>query len=231
SGEIRVLFSVSDTGTGIPEDKIRDIFQPFVQVDGSMTRGHQGAGLGLAIVRRLVGLMGGNLSLESAPNEGTVVHFVLTLGVVGEGAEEKRHDDIREGEDKGAGLAILLVEDDKINQLSVTGLLEKLGHRPEAVFDGKEALAALERRRFDLVLMDIQLPDMDGIETTRRIRSHDGSVYDPKIPVVALTAHAMAGDRERFLDAGLDDYLAKPVGIEDLKAVLGRFGPTEGEGS
>ncbi|NCC24947.1 MAG: response regulator [Deltaproteobacteria bacterium] len=220
---LRVLFSVSDTGIGIPEDKLDELFKPFVQVDGSYTRSHQGAGLGLAIVRRLVEVMGGNITIDSSVGEGTAVHVLLPFKTPKSKGEAARPDAFGPSEDTAPGLRILLAEDDRLNQVAMSKLLEKSGHKVTVAEDGAQALEFLEGREFDCVFMDIQMPVMNGVETTRAIRG--SRVLGPKrnIPIIALTAYAMTGDREKFLAVGMNDYLAKPVRLEDLARVTAKI--------
>ena len=219
SGETpgRIRFSVRDTGVGIPRERLAEIFEPFAQIENSHVRTHQGAGLGLAIVRRLVELMGGELNVDSEPGQGTTVEVTLPLSPVDppsktEGAPEAGA--LRQG------LRVLLAEDDAVNRLAMRGLLGKLGCEVSSVGNGQEAVDLLRRQEVDLVFMDVQMPVMDGLEATRAIRNEFGAA----LPVVAMTAYAMLGDRERFLDSGMDDYVSKPVSLEDLKRVLEKWG-------
>ncbi len=226
-GILRILVSVTDTGIGIPEHRLKTLFQPFVQVDGSYTRRHQGAGLGLAIVRRLVALIGGNISIESTPGQGTTVHVVLPFK-----PPTARHvaaDQNAPLPGREQGMRILLAEDDPSNQVPVRKLLENAGHEVVLAENGQQVLALLQSRDVDCILMDIQMPVMNGVETTREIRrledkknsGHPESQHS-RIPIIALTAHAMTGDREFFLAAGMDDYLAKPLQIKELLQALER---------
>jgi PAS domain S-box-containing protein len=216
--EQRLLFSVYDTGIGIPEDKLKDLFKPFAQVEGSYTRKYQGAGLGLAIVRRLVELMRGHIYMESVLGEGTEVHVVLPFKSWNRAAPSKVQVDSAGGVLKG--LRVLLVEDDFSNQITTRKLLEKSGHVVTLAKNGVQALNFLREGKFDVVFMDIQMPVMGGLEATRAIRGEPDLALHRDIPIIALTAYAMAGDREEFLDAGMDDYLSKPVSLKDLKGVL-----------
>jgi signal transduction histidine kinase/CheY-like chemotaxis protein len=238
-GQVRLLFSVADTGIGIPSGRIPDLFKPFTQIDGSLSRRHQGTGLGLSIVKRLVELMGGEVRVESAAGAGTVMRFSIMVSLAGELPESARPEleapsaamawqPLGGLVEPGQRLDILLVEDESINQKTMARLLGKRGHCVTSASSGEEALARLAGRRFDCVLMDVQMPGMDGIEATRLIRSGKGTGLDSGVHIIALTANAMAGDRERLLRAGMDDYLSKPVELEALLAVLERVAPRAG---
>ncbi|MBG0776299.1 MAG: PAS domain-containing protein [Desulfovibrionaceae bacterium] len=218
---VRTLFVVSDTGPGIPDDKVAHVFQAFTQADGSLSRRYGGAGLGLGIVRRLVQLMGGNLSVASTADEGTSVHVCLELGVA---REMPRTPSCRAGlrTRRGQGQHILVAEDNTVNRIVAVKLLARLGYQAEAVGDGSAVLPALRSRRYDLVLMDVQMPGLDGISATRQVRSDTSGEFDAAIPIIALTAHAMKGDRERFIEAGMDDYVSKPLDIAVLSEVITR---------
>ena len=212
-GRTRLFFSVSDTGIGIPDNKLGAVFDPFTQVDGSSTRKYQGTGLGLGIVRRLVTLMGGNVTMTSREGEGTVVAFTMLAECV-----ERKEEGALSGRNcvMGGELSILVAEDERVNQTVVKRLLAKLGHEALCVDTGEMALKVLRERSFDCVLMDIQMPGLDGMETTRFIREKMGL----DLPVIALTAHAMKGDRDRFLEAGMNGYVAKPFDMSELEAEL-----------
>jgi signal transduction histidine kinase len=214
-----VLFSVTDTGIGIARDKVRELFEAFTQGDEGLSRSHQGAGLGLAIVRRLVDLMGGEMEIESEPGLGASFRFRLPFGRRGDGADEPVAASPRPSPAPGPR-AVLLVEDDAVNRMAVRTLLEKAGYRAVAAANGEEALRELGSGYYDLILMDIQMPVMDGVEATRAIRAGRAGADKRAIPIIALTAYAMAGDREAFIAAGIDDYLAKPVEADRLMAVI-----------
>ncbi len=218
-GHCRIFFAVSDTGIGIPDDKLRTLFKPFSQVGAGYTRSHQGAGLGLSICKRLVELMGGCLSVVSEPGVGSIMAFSLQFPVVSSpervlpvpaGAAGARLD----------GLHILLAEDDAISAMAALALLRRRGAEVVHVEDGLAVLAAVARERFDVVLMDVQMPELDGVEATRRLREGAVGAAGQTLPVVAMTAYAMAGDRERFLAVGMNGYVAKPVNMDDLLVVL-----------
>ncbi|MFP4111078.1 MAG: ATP-binding protein, partial [Desulfonatronovibrio sp.] len=223
--DFRVLFSVKDTGIGISEEKLKDLFEPFVQVDGSHTRKYQGAGLGLSIVRKLVQLMNGNLSVESTPGQGTTVHVALPLKI----CESSDNTAPREktNPEQMPSLNILLAEDDPTNQFAMRRILELSGHKVTVAENGRQAVDLFQTRDFDCILMDIQMPVMDGIEATREIRrlenKKNSSIPESRhsrITIIALTAHTMNGDRNRFLDEGMDYYLAKPVTVEDFQQIF-----------
>jgi PAS domain S-box-containing protein len=219
NGDVRVLFSVSDTGIGIPADRLQDIFEPFRQVENSYTRSYQGAGLGLAIVQRLVTSMAGNINIESEPGEGTEVHIVIPFSGAGQAGSGPRPAAAPAAAGR-KGLRVLLVEDEPSNQFPVMKFLEQAGHEPTLAENGSQALEILSRRDFDIILMDIQMPVMDGVEATRAIREsrHLGDRRD--IPIIALTAYAMSGDREKFLSMGMNGYLSKPVTMADIARAI-----------
>ncbi len=283
---LHLLLEVRDTGIGIPESHLERIFEPFSQLDGSHVRRHGGAGLGLSIVRRLVALMGGELSLESTPGAGTTIFISLPFGALWDAADAlqapargqdgpgpsgsdaadgtaspagngdnamampSRHADVsalpRRAAQPGKGhatarsaaaaqhadpaddarpedqsvLHVLLVEDDAVNQLAVRRMLEKSGMAVTLATDGQQALDALHQATFDCVVMDVQMPVMDGLTATRAIRTDPAFAARAAIPVVAMTAHAMVGDRESFLDAGMDDYVSKPVEMSVLRQAI-----------
>jgi signal transduction histidine kinase/ActR/RegA family two-component response regulator len=220
----QIQFTVSDTGVGVPETQRELIFQPFRQADGSVTRRFGGTGLGLAISRKLVNIMGGKIWLESAEGHGSTFFFTAPLpsGKPPAGDEETRVAANRQTapvQPPRPPLSILVAEDNVVNQLLIRALLEKRGHRVTVVWNGSAALAAWHQDHFDCILMDIQMPEMDGYEATRRIRARE-SATGAHIPIIALTAHAMEGDREKCLQAGLDSYLSKPIEVSALDALL-----------
>ena len=210
-------FSVSDTGIGISPEKQRLIFEAFVQADTSSTRQYGGTGLGLAIVSQLVALMQGRIWLESKPGAGSTFYFTARFGPATAAAVTR---EIQPREDRTIAeptrkLHILIADDNPINQRLARSLLAKQGHSAVAVGSGREALVALQQQDFDLVLMDVQMPDMDGFETTKAIRAQE-RISKKHLPIVAMTAHAMSGDRERCLAAGMDSYVTKPVDATKL---------------
>jgi CheY-like chemotaxis protein len=231
--ECLLRFSVRDTGIGIPEDKIGLLFAKFTQLDASTTRKYGGTGLGLAISKQLVEMMGGEVGVESTEGQGSEFWFTVRLGKQPAGARTEipppsvTRQPARQPFQPFAGVnaRILLAEDNITNQQVALGLLKKLGLRAEAVANGAEAVQALKSIPYDLLLMDVQMPVMDGLEATRQIRSPLSAVPNHGVPIIAMTAHAMQGDRERCLAAGMNDYLSKPVSPQALADVLARWLP------
>ena len=207
-------FSVADTGIGIPLDKQKLIFEAFTQSDSSTTRKYGGTGLGLSISSKLVGLMGGNIWVESRARSWQYFSFhaafwtaetpvsaeALVAAVQVPVADHRR-------------FKVLLAEDNLVNQKVAVRFLEKRGHTVVLAESGEKALDAWRNQAFDIILMDVQMPEMDGFEATSRIREHEKSTSQ-HIPIIALTAHAMVGDRERCLAAGMDDYVSKPINAD-----------------
>jgi PAS domain S-box-containing protein len=217
-GRQPVLFTVSDTGPGIPDELLDDLFQPFTQADSSTTRQHQGAGLGLSICKKLVELMDGHMSVSSETGAGTTVHFSLAFGRDRQGAQAAPDEaPVRQS---AQGLRILLVEDEPLNMLAARRMLEKNGHTVITASDGRQAVESLGLNEIDVVLMDVQMPVMDGLEAVRAIRNGAAGESRTGTTIIALSAHAMTGDRERFLEAGFDGYVAKPFTMEELNRFL-----------
>jgi CheY-like chemotaxis protein len=220
-------FSVKDDGIGIPESNLRSIFEAFSQEDSSITRRFGGTGLGLSISSRLVEAMGGQISVQSELGRGSQFEFSLMMELV---ESQALPDTLLTGDSnaqiidvtphKNTILDILVAEDNLINQKLATALLQRLGHRVTLANDGQVALDFLAQSDFDLVFMDMMMPTLDGLEATRRLRA---SEQIKRTPVVAMTANVMAADRQRCLDAGMDDYLSKPLSMAELCRVLKRF--------
>ena len=217
----RILFCVSDPGIGIASDKLDYVFESFTQVDGAYSRRYQGTGLGLPIVKRLVGLMGGNIAVESQEGQGTSIFFAVRLKKFD--AEPPRDTVHTDCPQTNRALHILLVEDDEINLTMARHMLEKMGHSLVLARNGREALQRLTEPGIDLVLMDIQMPEMDGLEATRRIRTSPDLARYAHVPIIALTAHSMAGDQQKFLTAGMNAYLSKPFEHLQLQTLLARL--------
>ena len=216
--------SVADTGIGVPADRKAAIFEPFTQADGSTTRNYGGTGLGLTISRRFVEMMGGRLWLESEPWKGSTFHFTVRIQVRPSSVEQTPQTVARE-EAAPVALRILLAEDNGVNRLVAVRLLEKAGHHVETAVSGRAAIAALEHNHFDLALMDVHMPDMDGLEATAVIRERE-RVSGAHLPIIALTANAMMGDQERCLAAGMDGYVSKPIDVQHLAAEIRRVQST-----
>ena len=218
----RLVIAIADTGIGIAPDKLDSIFAPFTQAEDSTTRRFGGTGLGLSIVSRLVDLMQGQLTVDSIPGQGTTFSIALDLPLGGD--LPLRHEEAGApapaSDASLAGRRILLVEDTPVNQKLGQRLLARQGALVELAGDGEEALELLARESFDLVLMDIQMPRMDGYTATRLWREREQALSLPRKPVIALTANALAEDREHCLAAGMDDFIAKPFRADDMLAVL-----------
>jgi signal transduction histidine kinase/FixJ family two-component response regulator len=219
--ELRVV--VADSGIGIEGGVLERMFEPFTQADVSTTRLYGGTGLGLAIAREIVELMGGTITADSTPGHGSTFRFAVPLeapaGLVTISAPSPAQTSATAPAWASPPL-VLVAEDSKINQIVATRLLERCGCRVEVVADGREALRALAGRHYDAVLMDCQMPNVDGYQATAELRRAEGDTRHT--PVIAMTAHAMQGDRERCIEAGMDDYISKPVRHADLINALRR---------
>ncbi|MES9995646.1 response regulator [Desulfovibrio aminophilus] len=218
---VRLHFTVSDTGPGIPADRLGDIFESFTQVEDYMTRRHGGLGLGLATCRKLAALMGGAMWAESVVGRGSSFHFTAPFLLRPDDSARPQPATAQARPATGSlqGRHVVMAEDNLVNRRFVIRGLERRGCRVTAVENGRALLDLLAGTPCDLVLMDVQMPVLDGIEATRRIRAGLPGV-DPALPIVALTAHALAGDEQWCLDAGMDAYVAKPVDIDRLEGVL-----------
>jgi signal transduction histidine kinase/ActR/RegA family two-component response regulator len=217
-GELRV--EVQDTGIGIAPDQQERIFLDFVQADSSLTRRAGGTGLGLAICRQLVEMMGGAIAVRSVPGMGSTFSFALPTRPAGPRAAAPRADAAAEG---AGPLRVLLAEDNATNRYLITAYLGGSGHKVDVVANGTEAVAAAARGDHDVIIMDVQMPEIDGLAATRAIREMPGPAG--RVPIIALTANAMPQDREACLAAGMNDYLAKPVDVAALHAALARIRP------
>jgi PAS domain S-box-containing protein len=233
--DAQLRFSVRDTGIGISPEKQHLIFEAFSQADMSTTRLYGGTGLGLTIASRLVELMGGRISVQSAPGRGSVFQFTIRTGLHSEGAPTAEDKQLALPVDRPAqqpsllnamsqaksrALTILVAEDNPVNQKLAVRLLEKLGHSVHLVENGQEAVDAVKDRRFDVLLLDVQMPVMGGLAACAAIREWERRTSAARIPIVAMTAHAMQGDRERCLDAGMEGYISKPIDLGALTSTL-----------
>ncbi|EHQ89986.1 PAS domain S-box protein [Desulfosporosinus youngiae] len=222
--EHELLFSVSDTGIGIASENIEQIFKNFVQIDGSFTKKFGGTGLGLAISKQLIEIMGGKIWAESEKGKGSTFYFSLKFKMGSPMAENNRQSPILKAANP---TSVLLVEDDAINQKVIAKMLKEKGHRVETASNGKEALGLFKPGVYDVILMDIQMPEMDGIEASKKIREmEDPGNY---IPIIAMTAYALQGDRERFLALGMDGYVSKPIQMGELFYTIDRLASLQGK--
>jgi signal transduction histidine kinase/ActR/RegA family two-component response regulator len=216
-------FAIADTGIGIDPEKLDLIFEPFAQADGSTTRKYGGTGLGLSISNQLVSLMGGRISVESTVGVGTCFSFEIGLGLPTQNAPsvetKTAANSSSDSKSQFRRLRILLAEDNRVNRIVAQRLLENRGHEVDLVENGKAAVHAAQQKEYDLIFMDLQMPEMDGIVATQEIRAAELATGQ-HTPIVAMTAHAMQSDEEKCRAAGMDGYLSKPVRREDLWKVL-----------
>lgn len=220
AGGVRLNFRITDTGIGIPADKQTLIFQAFAQADGSVTRKFGGTGLGLAISAQLVELMGGKLQVDSEAGAGSTFHFQITVprGTLADAESGGGGQPLIGAENRG--LRVLVGEDNRINQRVAKGILEKRGHSVTIADNGIHVLDAWLATEFDVILIDNQMPEMGGMEAVGKIREYEQTMGRRRTPAIMVTASAMAGDREKFLTAGLDAYVTKPFDAEQLESVL-----------
>ena len=224
----RLRFGVRDTGIGIAPDATRRIFEPFRQGDVSTTRNFGGTGLGLSISRRIVEIMGGTLEVTSVPGEGSDFNFTVILAATGQSADETRIARRHATSTPRNTLRILIAEDNPVNQEVAATMLRRRGHFVDVVANGREAVDALANHSFDVVLMDMQMPMLDGIQATVEIRAREG---ERRVPIIALTANAATGERDRCIAAGMNDYVAKPFRAVDLIAAVERAAEASGAGA
>ncbi|MDJ0654457.1 MAG: ATP-binding protein [Xanthomonadales bacterium] len=219
--EDQLRFSVADTGIGIPEDQMDRIFDSFAQADGSSTREYGGTGLGLSICQELLSAMGGSMQVDSTPGQGSTFRFSVRMRRVLSSTEPAVVTDEAAIEPLAiAGWHVLIAEDNPVNLEIVTEMVRILGCRTSVAENGRQAVEAVRQQAFDVVLMDMCMPDIDGVDATRMIRRHEEESGTPRTPIVALTANARSSDRRRCLDAGMDEYLSKPFSPEDLRSLL-----------
>ncbi len=236
-GDVALRFSVSDTGIGIPSDRLHVLFSPFTQVDNSTTRKYGGTGLGLAISMQLAELMGGKIGVESIDGMGSTFWFTANFSrlakrpFAGDNCAKVDHIGIGKSnngqrkatkpqEKAGHNVRLLVAEDNHVNQRVASAMIRRLGYQVDIVANGQETIEALRLIPYDLVLMDCQMPEMDGFEATRLIRRAESKVLNCSIPIIAMTASAMKGDKERCLSAGMNDFIAKPVRMTELERML-----------
>lgn len=227
SPEPWIRFTVKDTGIGIPADKQDMLFERFTQIDGSFTRKHGGTGIGLALAKEIIDMMGGHIGISSVEKQGTECWFSLPLPEVESNVQipeplpdhQFRSAPLKE---RGHTIRVLVVEDSVINQTVAMSLIRQLGFKADAAANGKEALKAIELIDYDLILMDVRMPEMDGYSATAAIRNREKQTGH-HIPIVALTANALADDRQACLDSGMDDYAAKPVDLETIDRILAKW--------
>jgi signal transduction histidine kinase/ActR/RegA family two-component response regulator len=227
---VEVRFEVHDTGEGIDPQVQDGIFEKFTQADNSITRRFGGSGLGLSICRELAALMGGDIGVDSTPGQGSCFWFTIVCDkgsaeAATEVASSEENTESPDPNPSGRALRLLVAEDNHVNRVVIRCILESMGHTPVLVENGEEAVAAVASDTYDIVLMDVQMPVMDGISATRTIRSSTGRSRD--IPIIAITANAMRGDRERFLADGFSDYVSKPIDAVELHKTLERCAPAE----
>ena len=224
--DVLLHFAVQDTGIGIPRDQQARIFEPFKQADGSTTRKYGGTGLGLSISTRLVEAMGGRFWLESEEGRGSTFHFSVRAGIAGRGPLDAVPDDLQRlpaaTRAPAASIVprrILVADDNRVNQKLAVALLVRDGHDVTVVDSGAAAVAAAAATSFDVILMDVQMAGMSGLDAAAAIRTHERGT-GAHVPIVAMTAHAMEGDRQRYLAGGMDAHLPKPIGLDSIRKAL-----------
>lgn len=240
---VHIRFAVRDTGIGIESEKLEHIFSAFQQLDATTSRKYGGTGLGLAICRQLVEIMGGTIGAESVHGKGSVFWFEMPVDLQRVHQDQAMFDFARTEPRNHAeedpeetretlvmtcskiksmqrAVRVLVVEDNRVNQTVAVRILKKLGCEPSAASDGEEAISWLQENRADIVLMDVQMPRMDGLETTRMIRAMESEGTLSRQPIIAMTAHALSGDRERCLKGGMDGYITKPINVTELSEAI-----------
>ncbi len=231
-GGFEIHFAVKDTGIGIPEDKMSRLFQSFSQIDSSTARKYGGSGLGLAISKRLAEMMNGKMWVESEAGMGSTFHFTIQVEPVISGPIDIAQTETLPVSDRQGhldlSLSVLLAEDNLVNQIVTRKMLNKLGYRADVVANGREVLQALEARAYDVIFMDVQMPEMDGLEATKEIRRRWPGCC---LKIIAMTASALKGDREMCLAAGMDGYISKPTRIEAIREALEDCSCSERDGS
>jgi len=225
---VRIRVEVEDTGIGIPDEEQQDIFESFRQVDDSYAKKHEGSGLGLAICKQLVTMMGGSIAVDSVLGKGSIFTFDVLLSLPSEAEASQAERKVTEAEvPVSAPRRVLVAEDNALNQAFAVDILEEAGHAVTIAENGWEAIEALRSEAFDIVFMDVQMPEMDGLETTRRIRWGEAGGKARSIPIIAATAFAVKGDREKCLEAGMNGYVVKPLQSVDLLAAVAKYTRSE----
>jgi len=222
-GAVNIIISVKDTGIGIAEEMLHLIFEPFKQGETLYRRSFQGAGLGLTLVKHLVNIMNGSIKVESSQGKGTSIKCSITVKLPENQAIDIKPVSNDKPDKSGNQFTILIAEDERINRLALKRILEKLGYRIIEAENGIEVLKILETENPDCILMDIQMPEMDGIETTKQLRNKEKYGSKSGIPIIALTAYTLPEDREKIKEAGLDDFISKPVNMDYLVKSITRF--------
>jgi len=211
-----IVFMVKDTGIGIHKNQMSNLFKKFSQLDISYSKQYQGVGLGLYISKKLVENMGGKIWVESEIGKGSAFYFSLKVNLPVITDKKQNESEIQNQKGSNRCFNILLAEDDKTTSLSTIFFLQKSGHKVTHALNGQEVLSKIQKEKYDIILMDIQMPDLDGVEVTRLIRNSKSNEFDPHIPIIALTALAMKDDKKRFIDAGMNDFFIKPLIIDEL---------------
>ena len=215
----KLRFAISDTGIGISKEDVKKLFISFSQVDGSITRKYGGTGLGLVISKKIIELMNGKVWLESEPERGSIFYFTCELGNQNSKEAKKKYRKTKKNIKLNRKLHVLIAEDDEVNQIVLSKAIKNEGHLVSTANNGLEVLSVVKEKKIDLILMDIQMPEMDGIQATKNIREMEKET-GKYIPIIAITAHALKGDKEKFLSSGMDRYIAKPVELEELFNVI-----------
>jgi CheY-like chemotaxis protein len=222
--EVELIFEIRDTGIGIPLDKVDRLFTPFTQIDEGMNRKYGGTGLGLAISKDIVELMGGKIGVKSNENAGSTFWFTVKFQKqVKESSKSPEKNIIITQSDDNLPGRILVVEDNITNQFVAKSILKKLGYKADIVSSGYECIDALKQKEYCAIFMDCQMPDIDGFQTTSKIRKGENGIKDPDIVIIAFTAHAMEGYKDLCLKAGMNDYISKPIKISEMKRVLNQW--------
>ncbi len=221
SSEATIRFEIKDSGIGIPEEKQEVIFQPFSQADDGVSKKYGGTGLGLTIISKILQLMNSRIELKSKENEGSLFSFVITFPIISNNKQIKK--DVHENEESNIEGSILIAEDNPINRKLMEAMLSKLSLQAEFAYDGLEAINKVKDKRYDLIFMDINMPKYDGMEATLQIREYETNEKIPQIPIVALTANAIKGDKEKYLNIGMTDYIDKPINFQKLKSCLEKY--------